>query len=631
MIEEKNRYRINDWLPTTKKEVVALGWDELDVILFSGDAYVDHPSFGPAVVGRVLESFGLKVAIVPQPNWQDDLRDFKKLGKPRLFFAVTAGCMDSMVNHYTANKRLRSNDAYTPGGKAGFRPDYATIVYSKMLKNLFPEVPVVLGGVEASLRRLTHYDYWSDSLKPGILQDSKADLLIYGMGEKPLTELVRLLEKKVPFSSIQNIPQTAYISASASNDKINDWENVELYSFDDCVHDKIKFAQNFRIIEEESNRYQSTKRLFQKTGENTIIVNPPFAPITEQEIDSVYNLPFTRLPHPKYAKKDPIPAYEMIRHSITLHRGCFGACSFCTISAHQGKFISSRSEKSILKEVDQVTQMNDFKGYISDLGGPSANMYQMHGIDIEQCKKCKRASCLQPNVCKNLNTNPKPLTEIYKKVNQNKNIKKAFVGSGIRYDLFMHKLNDPDYAEYIDELIKNHISGRLKVAPEHTAHEVLNIMRKPDFKMFHEFKQLFDQVNKKHNLNQQLIPYFISSHPGCKNIHMAELAAETKMLDFKLEQVQDFTPTPMTLATVMYYSGVNPYTLEKVPVARTKDEKLSQRKFFFWYKNEYKKDIITELKKSKREDLIDQLFENKIHQNNSSKEIKPHSKRKRRK
>ena len=608
MQENKPTYRINDWLPTTKKEVVARGWDELDVILFSGDTYVDHPSFGPAVIGRILESHGLKVAIVPQPNWQDDLRDFKKLGKPRLFFAVTAGCMDSMVNHYTANKRLRSNDAYTPGGKAGFRPDYATITYSNILKSIFPDIPVIIGGVEASLRRLTHYDYWLDQLKPGILENSNADLLIYGMGEKPLNKLVKLLDKGVPFDSIKNIPQTAYISSEASETDLNEWEDFELYSHDECINDKIKYAKNFRVIEEESNRYQSVKRLIQKVGSKTIIVNPPFEPVSEQEIDTVFNLPFTRLPHPKYAKKESIPAYEMIRHSITLHRGCFGACSFCTISAHQGKFISSRSEKSILKEVDQIVQMHDFKGYISDLGGPSANMYKMQGIDVEQCKKCKRASCLHPKLCNNLNTDPKPLTQIYKQVDKNKNIKKAFVGSGIRYDLFMHKLNSPDYEEYADELIKNHISGRLKVAPEHTSNDVLNIMRKPDFSMFHEFKKLFERVNKKHQLNQQLIPYFISSHPGCKDIHMAELAVETKIMNFKLEQVQDFTPTPMTLATVMYYSGVNPYTLEKVPVAKSKNEKLSQRKFFFWYKNEFKKNIISELKKAKREDLIDNLF-----------------------
>ncbi len=608
MLENKTPYKLNDWLPTTKKEVKARSWEQLDVILFSGDAYIDHPSFGPAVIGRLLESLGLKVAIVPQPNWQDDLRDFKKLGIPRLFFAITAGCMDSMVNHYTANKRLRSNDAYTPGGKAGFRPDYATIVYSNILKKLFPETPVVLGGVEASLRRLTHYDFWSDKLKPGILHDSKADLLIYGMGEKPLSELVHLLVKGVPFSSIKNIKQTAYISDEIDTAKNSEWEDFQLYTHEECSADKIKYVSNFKVIEQESNAYQSNKRLIQKLDNHYIIVNPPFDILSEKEMDAIYDLPFTRLPHPKYAKKEPIPAYEMIRHSITLHRGCFGACSFCTISAHQGKFISSRSEKSISKEIDDVTHMPDFKGYISDLGGPSANMYKMQGVDLEQCKKCKRASCLHPNICKNLNTNPKSLTEIYKKAHKHPKVKKAFVGSGIRYDLFMNKLNEPDYNEYAEKLIQNHISGRLKVAPEHTSSAVLNTMRKPDFSMFYAFKKVFDRVNQKYGLNQQLIPYFISSHPGCTNIHMAELAVETKMLDFKLEQIQDFTPTPMTLATAMYYSGINPYTMEKVPVARKKEEKLSQRKFFFWYKNEFRNEIISELQRSNRQDLIENLF-----------------------
>jgi uncharacterized radical SAM protein YgiQ len=608
MQEQQKRYRTEDWLPTTKKEVVARGWDELDVILFSGDAYVDHPSFGPAVIGRVLESLGLKVAIVPQPNWQDDLRDFKKLGKPRLFFAVTAGCMDSMVNHYTANKRLRSNDAYTAGGKAGFRPDYASIKYSNILKDLFPDVSIIMGGVEASLRRLTHYDYWSDTLKPSILVDSKADLLVYGMGEKPIRDIVSLLQEGTPFEKITNVPQTAYCKSIAEKNENKDWIDFELHSHTDCKKDKLKYATNFKTIEEESNQYQSIKRLIQKADQTNVIINPPFEPISDNELDSVYNLPFTRLPHPKYAKKEAIPAYEMIRHSITLHRGCFGACSFCTISAHQGKFISSRSEKSILKEVDKVTEMHDFKGYISDLGGPSANMYKMQGSDLDMCKVCKRASCLYPKVCKNLNSNPKKLTQLYKLVNNHTKVKKAFVGSGIRYDLFMSDLDKSDYYEYADELIKNHVSGRLKVAPEHTSEDVLHIMRKPKINMFHDFKTLFDKINNKHKLNQQLIPYFISSHPSCSNVHMAELAVETKIMNFKLEQIQDFTPTPMTLATVMYYSGINPYTMEKVPVAKTKEDKLSQRKFFFWYKKEFQKEITSELTKSNRIDLIEKLF-----------------------
>ncbi len=589
MFVKDDIYTSASWLPVTKKEANARGWNELDVILITGDAYVDHPAFGSAVIGRVLESMGLKVAIVPQPNWKDDLRDFKKFGKPRLFFGVTSGSMDSMVNHYTANKRLRSNDAYTPGGKAGFRPDYATITYSKILKNIFPDVPVIIGGVEASLRRLTHYDYWSDILRPGILIDSMADLLIYGMGEKPLIELVKLLIKGVDFNTIKSIPQTVFVSNENSLIDSKSWKNKEIYSHEDCLIDKVKYAKNFKIIEEESTKYISSSRIIQKTGLSYLVINPPYEPISEKELDTIYNLPYTRLPHPKYAKKKSIPAYEMIKHSITIHRGCFGACSFCTISAHQGKFISSRSEKSIFREVDQIANMPDFKGYISDIGGPSANMYQMRGRDTEQCKKCKKASCLHPDVCLNLNTNPKMLTKLYKEIARKEKVKKVFVGSGIRYDLFMHKLSDSDYYQYVEELIANHVSGRLKVAPEHTSNDVLKIMRKPDFKVFKEFNKIFNKINNKHNINQQLIPYFISSHPGCSNGNMAELATETKMLNFKLEQVQGFTPTPMTLATVMYYSEINPYTLEKVFVPKSKKDKLSQQKFFFWYKKEFRK------------------------------------------
>ncbi|OFX89032.1 MAG: YgiQ family radical SAM protein [Bacteroidetes bacterium GWF2_33_16] len=608
MQENRISYNLENWLPTTRKEVLARGWDELDVILISGDAYVDHPSFGIAVIGRLLESMNLKVAIIPQPNWRDDLRDFKKLGKPRLFFGVSSGNMDSMVNHYTANKRLRSDDAFTPGGKAGYRPDYATVVYSNILKNLFPDVPIILGGVEASLRRLAHYDYWSDQLKPSILIDSKADILVFGMAEKTLKEIVTLLEKGIPLSSLRNIRQTAFFTDKSNIPTVQKFIDKELNSFNDCLQDKTKYALNFKEIEEESNKYESNVRLIQQTGEKVVIVNPSHSPLSEKEMDAIYDLPFTRLPHPKYNKKDTIPAYEMIRHSITLHRGCFGGCSFCTISAHQGKFISSRSEKSILKEVDNLTQMHDFKGYISDLGGPSANMYQMKGIDLEICKKCKRPSCIFPSICNNLNTNPEQLTGIYRKANQHPKVKKSFIGSGIRYDLFLHKMNESTYQIYADELIRNHISGRLKVAPEHTSSDVLKVMRKPDFKQFSEFMQLFEKINKKLGLNQQLIPYFISSHPGCTDMDMAQLAIETKKLDFKLEQVQDFTPTPMTLATVMYYSGINPYTMKKVPVAKTKDEKLSQRKFFFWYKQEFKKEIVNEFKKAGKSELIDQLF-----------------------
>lgn len=607
----KNKLQYSQWLPTSAKEVKERGWDELDVILFSGDAYVDHPSFGAAVIGRILEKEGLKVAIVPQPNWRDDLRDFKKLGQPRLFFGITAGNMDSMVNHYTANRRLRHDDAYTPDGKHGFRPDKPTIVYSQILKNLFPDTPILVGGIEASLRRLTHYDYWADELKPSILTESAADLLVYGMGEKPLKEMVRLLKRGVPFYSLTNIPQTSFIvGQDESYATKKKWQTQELYSHEECLNDKKKFANNFRFIEMESNAMMA-KKLTQNIGDQQIIVNPPYPVMKEKEIDEVFDLPYTRLPHPRYKNKT-IPAFEMIKFSVNMHRGCFGGCSFCTISAHQGKFIANRSEKSILKEVENITKIPDFKGYLSDLGGPSANMYQMKGIHQSICETCRRPSCIHPNVCPNLNTNHKAMLDIYKKVDKIPGIKKSFIGSGVRYDLMLHKSKDEQVnkinKEYAIELIKNHVSGRLKVAPEHTSDEVLNIMRKPSFDLFYQLKTLFDEINNKEGMKQQLIPYFISSHPGCHGTDMADLAVKTKELDFKLEQVQDFTPTPMTVATVIYYSGYHPYTLKKVFTAKTKKEKLAQRKFLFWYKKEYRDAIKQELLNMGKMDLLKKLF-----------------------
>jgi uncharacterized radical SAM protein YgiQ len=601
--------RENKWLPINLKEVKERDWEELDVILFTGDAYIDHPSFGPAVIARVIESQGLKIAVVPQPNWRDDLRDFKKLGKPNLFFAVSAGNMDSMVNHYTANKRLRSDDAYSPNGKSGFRPDRACSVYSKILKSLYPDVPVVIGGIEASLRRLTHYDYWDNKLMPSIIVDSKADILIYGMGEKPIVDIIKLAKKGVRIDSLTNIPQTVSLvnadSKYATNKK---WDTIELNSHEKCLEDKKLFAQNFKHIEIESNSMNAAK-LTQRYQDKLIVVNPPNPIMTDKQLDAVYDLPFTRLPHPKYKSKH-IPAFEMIKFSVNLHRGCFGGCSFCTISAHQGKWISSRSEKSIMKEIDQISEMPDFKGYLSDLGGPSANMYKMSGNDKEICKNCKRPSCIFPSVCKNLNSNHDNLTQLYKKVDKHKKIKKAFIGSGVRYDMLISKSEiSKDSMRYFEQLITRHVSGRLKVAPEHTEDTVLNMMRKPSFDLFFRLKDIFDKVNKKHNLKQQLIPYFISSHPSCKTEHMASLAARTKNLDFKLEQVQDFTPTPMTLATVIYYSGYDPYDLKPIYTPKTKDDKLKQRMFFFWYKKQYQKSIKDELKRLKQFDLINKLFD----------------------
>lgn len=604
--------QLTDWLPTTKKEIELRGWDELDVILFSGDAYVDHPSFGAAVVGRILEAQGYKVAIVPQPDWHGDYRDFKKLGKPRLFFGISPGCMDSMVNKYTANRRLRSEDAYSPDGRHDCRPEYPTIVYSKILKQLYPDVPIVLGGIEASLRRLTHYDYWQDKLMRCILYESGADMIVYGMGERPLLELCRQIDEGRKITDITDIPQTVFVKSKHDIPQGIKDDDIVLHSHEKCLQNKRCEAENFRHIEEESNKIHA-QRIIQQTGNLYTIVNPPYPPMTTEELDASFDLPYTRLPHPKYKNKR-IPAYEMIKHSVNIHRGCFGGCAFCTISAHQGKFITSRSKKSILHEVEQVCKMPDFKGYISDLGGPSANMYNMKGRNLKACERCARPSCIHPEVCPNLNTDHSDLIDIYRSVDAVSGIKKSFIGSGVRYDLLLHRSKDEKCniaaREYTRELITRHVSGRLKVAPEHTSDRVLYSMRKPSFKQFEEFKRLFDKINNEEGLNQQIIPYFISSHPNCTLADMAELAVITKRLDFHLEQIQDFTPTPMTVSTETWYTGFDPYTLEPIFSAKSQKDKLAQRQFFFWYKPEERRNIEKTLRQINREDLIPKLYSN---------------------
>ena len=586
-------YRLTDFLPTTKKEVELKGWDALDVILFSGDAYVDHPSFGAAVIGRVLEAAGYRVAIVPQPDWHGDYRDFKKLGRPRLFFGISPGCMDSMVNKYTANRRLRSEDAYSPDGRHDARPEYPTIVYSRILRELFPDVPIVLGGIEASLRRLTHYDYWQERLRPSILCDAPADLISYGMGEKTILEIARRLDEGQPVSALHDLPQIVFLANRADIPGGISDQDIVLHSHEECLRDKRKQAENFRLIEEQSNMIHA-QRLIQpiampNSPQSLVVVTPPYPPMTTEELDASFDLPYTRQPHPKYKGKR-IPAYEMIKHSVNIHRGCFGGCAFCTISAHQGKFITCRSKESILREVQQVTQMPDFRGYLSDLGGPSANMYGMKGRNIKACEKCKRPSCIHPQICPNLDTNHSALLDIYRAVDALPGIKKSFIGSGVRYDLILHHSKDEATnraaMDYARELITRHVSGRLKVAPEHTSDRVLRLMRKPSFQLFYDFKRIFDRINQEEHLNQQLIPYFISSHPGCTESDMAQLAEITKKLNFHLEQVQDFTPTPMTVSTETWYTGYDPYTLEKVYSAHSPKEKLAQRQYFFWYKKE---------------------------------------------
>jgi uncharacterized radical SAM protein YgiQ len=618
--EQMSNRKITDWLPTTRKEAELRGWDELDVVMFSGDAYVDHPSFGAAVICRLLEAEGLRVAIVPQPNWQDDLRDFKKMGRPRLFFGISAGCMDSMVNKYTAAKRFRSEDAYSPNGKHSMRPEYATTVYSNILKKLYPDCPVVIGGIEASMRRFTHYDYWQDRLMKSILVDSKADVLVYGMGEQPMTALCKAMQARLQENGEEHITadvareitkdirQTGYL-ARKSDVAFDETHDRQLAPHAVCLKDKSKQAANFLAIEKESNKV-SAKRLMQEYDEGVVVINPPFPTMTTGQLDHSFDLPYTRLPHPKYNGKR-IPAYDMIKFSVNIHRGCFGGCAFCTISAHQGKFIVSRSEESIIREVEKITKMPDFKGYLSDLGGPSANMYKMCGKDSSRCAKCARPSCIQPSICPNLNSDHTPLLNLYKRVDSMRGIKKSFIGSGVRYDLLLHRSGDErqdrNTALYTEELIRNHVSGRLKVAPEHTDDAVLKLMRKPSFSQFRKFREIFNRVNREHNLNQQLIPYFISSHPGSTLESMAALAAETKELNFHLEQVQDFTPTPMTMSTEMYYTGINPETGEKIFCARNMREKEEQRLFFFWYKSEEQKRIKMILKKIGRQDLLKKL------------------------
>ena len=669
---------LTDFLPTTRKEMQLRGWEQADVILLSADAYVDHPSFGAAVIGRLLEAEGLRVAIIPQPDWHGDFRDFKKLGRPRLWFGIAPGCMDSMVNKYTAARRLRSEDAYSPDGRHDLRPEYPTIVYTQILKRLFPDVPVVLGGIEASMRRLMHYDYWQERFRPSILIDSPADCIIYGMGEQPTLELVRraleMVESGHPdlaydsegnaqltsaafrevlcptsFSKPANsatfskaasptsfvkaasptssspvagglsagaslpIPQTVTLHATAEDipGGIRP-DDIVLHSFEECLADPRLHAEDFRLIEEQSNRFEA-QRLIQQAGDQWVVVNPPYPPMTTEEIDHSFDLPYTRLPHPKYKGKR-IPAYDMIRFSVNMHRGCFGGCAFCTISAHQGKFVACRSKESILREVEAITHLPDFRGNLSDLGGPSANMYGMKGKNEKACRKCRRPSCIHPEVCPNLCGDHRPLLDIYRAVAQVPGIKHAYIGSGVRYDLLLHDWKDEALnraaSDYTRELILHHVSGRLKVAPEHTSDNVLSLMRKPSFRLFHAFKRRFDEINRQAGLRQQIIPYFISSHPGCREEDMALLAIETKQLDFQLEQVQDFTPTPMTTATTMWATGYDPDTMQPVFSARTPAEKQAQRMFFFWYRPEERRRIEQELRRIGRPDLLARLFDN---------------------
>ena len=619
------------FLPITLDEVKRLGWTQVDVVLVTGDAYIDHPSFGTAVIGRTLEAAGYKVAIIPQPNWRDDLRDFRKFGAPSLFFGVTSGAMDSMVNHYTAARRLRHDDAYTPGGQAGFRPDRATYVYTRILKQLYPDTPVIIAGIEASMRRLAHYDYWDDKLFPSILVDTPADLLNYGMGERTTLKIARLLDEGHPIEDLYSLPQVAYtlgVKGSERGVKGSERTNViELHSFEECQKSKRAEAENYHIIELESNKIECAT-LVQQHGDRYVVVNPPEPPMTTEEIDASFDLPYMRLPHPKYKKRGAIPAFEMIRWSVNTHRGCFGGCSFCTISAHQGKQIASRSERSILREVETITQDPDFHGVLTDLGGPSANMWRMKGKNPDFCRKCSRYSCSMPSMCKNLDSDHRPMIELLRKVSAHPKVKHLYVGSGIRCDLFQEGEKGCEKGvkgsertnvleggnagwEYFKQVVVNHTSGRLKVAPEHSAPQVLALMRKPSFDLFRETKRRFTEICKLAGLRYQLIPYFISSHPGCRMEDMAQLAVDLKQMGYRLEQIQDFTPTPMTLSTEMYYTGIDPSTMKPVYVATTPADKVDQRRMFFFYKPELKGEIIRSLRRTGNEKYIARLFDEK--------------------
>ena len=591
------------FLPITLDEVKRLGWEMVDVVLVSGDAYVDHPSFGTAVIGRTLEAAGYRVAIIPQPNWRDDLRDFRKFGRPRLFFGVTSGAMDSMVNHYTAARRLRHDDAYTPGGQAGFRPDRATYVYSRILKQLYPDVPVVIAGIEASMRRLAHYDYWDDKLFPSILIDTPADLLNYGMGERTTLKIARLLDEGKGIEACYDLPQTAHLTYSPHLTP----NTIELHPFEECQKSKRAEADNYRIIELESNKIEAAT-LVQKHGDRYVVVNPPEPPMTTEEIDASFDLPYLRLPHPKYKKRGPIPAFEMIRWSVNTHRGCFGGCSFCTISAHQGKQIASRSEESILREVEAITADPEFHGVLTDLGGPSANMWRMKGKNPDLCRRCSRYSCSMPSMCKNLDSDHRPMIDLLRKVAAHPKVKHLYVGSGIRCDLFLFPLSTNYGWDYFRQVVLHHTSGRLKVAPEHTSDHVLALMRKPSFSLFRETKRRFDEICRQAGLRYQLIPYFISSHPGCRLVDMAQLALDMKQMGYRLEQIQDFTPTPMTLSTEMYYTGIDPSTMKPVYVATTPADKADQRRLFFFYRPDQQRDIVASLRRAGLAHFIPRLF-----------------------
>ncbi|MHB9942449.1 YgiQ family radical SAM protein [Clostridium sporogenes] len=613
-----------DFLPISKEDLKKRNIDVLDFIIVTGDAYVDHPSFGTAIIGRVLEREGFTVGIIAQPNWKN-IEDFKKLGKPKYGFLVNSGNIDSMVNHYTASKKRRHDDFYSPGGKSGYRPDRAVIVYCNKIKEAFKDSPIIVGGIEASLRRFAHYDYWDNSVRRSILEDSSADLLIYGMGEKPIVQVSNLLRYGMKIDSIKNVKGTAYIEKDISSLK----DYIEIPSFEEVSTNKKSYAEAYKIqyYEQDSIRGET---LVQKHKERYVVQNPPQPPLSQEEMDEVYALPYARTYHPMYEAEGGIPAIKEVKFSITSHRGCYGSCSFCALTFHQGRVIQNRSQDSILKEANMMTNMKDFKGYIHDVGGPTANFRHRACKVQEKHGTCKNKQCVFPKACKNLIVDHKEYLSLLRKIRKMPNVKKVFIRSGIRFDYLIYDKND----EFFKELCEHHISGQLKVAPEHISDKVLNLMGKPTRNVYDSFVKKYYDINKKIHKNQFLVPYLMSSHPGSDLKAAIELAQYIKKMGYTPEQVQDFYPTPGSLSTTMYYTGVNPLTEEKVYVPKDQKEKSMQRALLqFSIPDNY--DLVKEaLIKAHREDLIgngsDCLIpynkpHKKSHKKNNSKNNNNHS------
>ena len=586
------------FLPATPQEVKALGWDYVDVVLVTGDAYVDHPSFAMALVGRVLEAEGLRVAILAQPRW-DNCADFRKFGKPRLFFGVSAGNMDSMINKYTHNRKLRSTDDFSPGAVPGLRPDRATIIYSQRAREAYPDAPVIIGGIEATMRRFAHYDYWSDTVRKSVLLDAKADLLVYGMGERQVREAAARLKAGEKIQALRDIRGTAYPLGARETSALAIPGAVELPTAGEVTGDRIKFSTATRLIYENSNPFNAAV-LVQKSEGKAVVQNPPALPLSTAEMDFIYGLPFTKLAHPSY--RQPIPALEMIKDSIVLHRGCFGGCSFCSLTLHQGRFIQSRSPASVEQEAQRLLKTPRHPGNISDLGAPSANMYEMRGRDMKVCHACRKLSCVHPVICPNLNTDHKPLLALMRRIRAVKGLKKAFVASGIRMDLALK------CGEYISEIARFHTGGLLKVAPEHISPKVLSVMKKPSVEVFKEFADRFLAESKKAGKEQYLVLYFISAHPGSTLADMADLAVFLKERNIRPQQINDFLPAPMEYATSIYFTGLDPFTLEPVYVPKKETERRMQRALLQYYKPENRPLITQALRAINRPDLIKKLL-----------------------